>query len=242
MKDTSPKYHVYLRHQDFGVRKKAVFETLKASVSNLKLKYESFNTKTKHSDSIYSWHYLTAEQVKQTEKLFAAIEINLDIEEVSSAFLFPSDELNGNSNKWYSEVLLNFGEDALDDYANWVGIEELYRFTLIPTFTPAITIRVSEYEIVRKQEATREAPAATDNWNPTEKQWLSVLSKIDQHQFWTSASWNTVPEGFIFRDGEILIFEGYKDGQYKFLSDENPESGSAYELQHFLLNLKSDSE
>jgi hypothetical protein len=241
MKDTSPKYHVYLRQQDFGERKKAVFEVLKQSVPKLNLTYQTFGANLRGSDCIHSWPYQTDMQVKTLEKKFSAFEIQLDVKEANATFLFPSDTVAGNANNVYSEVLLQLGEDALDDYANLIGIEEIYRFTLIATFTPAITVRVSEYEIIKKQTDAREKPTATDNWNPTENQWLSILRALDKHLFWSSASWNTPPDNVIYRDGEILLFEGYKDGQYKFLSDEVPESGSAYELQHFFLNLKPDS-
>jgi hypothetical protein len=242
IKDTSPKYYVYLRSQDFGAKKKAVFEALKESVPKLSWKYESFKTNPQYSDFIYLWRYCTDEQVKALEKRFVAIEIKLDVEEVASTFLFPSDELDGYSNNWYSETLLHLQEDALADWAESEGIEEIYRFTLLPTFTPAITIRASEYGIVKKQAATREISAKIDDWILTEETWLYVCSAMNKHDFWTSDSWNTVPKDIVYRDGEILLFEGYKNGKYKFLHDHSPEAGSAYLLQELFLNLKPDSE
>jgi hypothetical protein len=245
VKDTSPKYRLYLRPQNFGDKTQALFAALKQIVPELGWDYELFESQAQYSDPIYFWHYLTSQQVEKIREHFAKLEIVLDTKTVSSTFLFPVDQLDGFSNNWYSGDLISLEEDALLDWAEFESIEEAYRFTLLPSFDPPITVRVwAEGGVHKKGSKMSGVPGTiskTKGWIPTQDSWYQLRHMMEKYNFWTAASWDTVPEGYAIVDGEVLLFEGYKNGHFKFLYDHSPDDGAAYALQEIFLNLKPDS-
>jgi hypothetical protein len=248
MKDMSTKYglKLHLTPQDFDSKTRDVFTILQQTLPYFWRSYEHFESAAHYRDTNISWSYLTAEQAAQIIEQFAALNIVLETEAQTATFLLPADQLEGHTNKWYSGNLINLGENALMDWAESLSISEVYRFTLLPSFTPPITMRVWADGVVRKEGAMMSGVPGSisklEEWIPSQNIWNSLRLALDEQHFWKDESWYSVPEGHSINDGLRLIYEGYKDGLYKLLHDNSPQQGAAYNLYSVFLNLKPDSE
>jgi hypothetical protein len=135
---------------------------------------------------------LTPEQAEEVRQIFSPLELQLRIKEVQSTFLFPAGDLDGFENDWFSTALLSLVEDALDDWAHQQGVNEAYRFTEIPSFTPPVSIRVWQKQVIRKEGTSMSRPDPTPpkitGGSLKETDWTKLTSLLNKHLFWTSHS------------------------------------------------------
>lgn len=129
-------------------------------------------------------------------------------------------------NRWYSDHLWAMVEEALLQLAQDTNVEEVYRFTYLPTFDSPLTVRIGStpnqeppvqvvvklgggrggYETGSLQKEVCRTVALKD--------WKDLVDSIEQN-FWVPSSWEE-HQGL---DGSEWIFEGYRvGGLYKVLT------------------------
>jgi hypothetical protein len=182
-----------------------------------------------------------AEWQELSEETYLAFVIELDslgaMVEVIEFEKFEVFKVQGLS-RYYSKVLLRMEEYAFDLWAKAENIEEAYRLTILPFFRNSQVVR-----IYRKDEFSyfvfKQGPELYSRRTKFNKQsshllleashWEKLAAFMGEH-FWTVKTWDS-HYGDIgqIRDGESFLFEGWKNGQYKHLSDHSPKDGSVSE-------------
>lgn len=159
----------------------------------------------------------------------------------ASELLFPLEEvpITAFANESYSHRLVALREPALWDWADVHNLSEAYRFTYLPAFEQAITIRLW-YDGHHPQASAKRSlghigwipgpPGQETRWLLPHHQWDKLLDAIRTYRFWESATWNTVPQGHIVLDGASWVFEGWREGRYHVLTDDTPNEGQAFEV------------
>ena len=152
-------------------------------------------------------------------------------------------------NELFSEHLLALHEQVLSDWAKDRKVEEVYRFTFIPTYGTDLILRLWQSDEQVHACARRSMghigpmpgpPQQEADWHPSLEQWHDVQNAMKEHQFWEADSWNTVPDGYTIVAQNHWVMEGVRDNRYKVLVDQTPNEGSAREVGLLLLNLLPD--
>lgn len=133
-------------------------------------------------------------------------------------------------NNWYSQELTKVNEYSFELWARNEQIKEAYRLTILPSFSPARVIRIWKkddvthllYKIGRRTHLCKpQAKHEKKKLLKTEK-WQEV-HKFMKQNFWTAETWYSVPANMMVFDGEIYLFEGWQNGEYKLLDDHSPD-------------------
>ena len=128
-------------------------------------------------------------------------------------------------------------EPLLSNWANQEKIQTAYRFIYIPTFHPSLIIRVWATKLARPSlyiVIKRGSKIWSEKcWMLTEEKYLGLVTAINENKFWSSITWN-LSGGF---DGELWVFEGWNEGNYKFLEAWSPDNGPAYRLGKVFFDL-----
>jgi hypothetical protein len=145
------------------------------------------------------------------------------------------------SHEGHQSYLDALREEPLEIWAQENNLEEVYRFTFIPTLDPPQILKTWKcykqqhlFQALYKLGSAEndEASGGIDHqvsWNPSQSEWTKLKAAIEQN-FWIPPSWR--PENQ--QGGSLWIFEGYRDGQYKQLRSwygRNPRActlGSAF--------------
>jgi hypothetical protein len=128
--------------------------------------------------------------------------------------------------EYYSKFLRAAGEDPLRPGKSG----EIYRVTSLPSFEPAIIVHVESRDrgadLVRTEVSVRfgaepGAVSRSKSVRITQRQWESLLSALDQAEFWKLDA----EDGRLGCDGYNLVFEGMRHGRYHVVSRWTPEAG-----------------
>jgi hypothetical protein len=139
------------------------------------------------------------------------------------------------TNEIASATILKTQEYALALWAEAEGISEAYRLTLLPSFhEPQITriyTNVDSFHLVYKVgQLPFPKKTNVNSYKETDLEphlYKTLTQFMDEH-FWTSETWYSWHSYAVF-DGTSYFFEGWKNGQYKFLSDHSPKDGTVSE-------------
>jgi len=145
--------------------------------------------------------------------------------------------LNDFQNRWYSSILLTMEELPLLWLAEDRNIEEIYRFTYLPSFSNPLSVRIeftpnqepSIRMISKLSHCEKGQPNGLQNHQVlalTLAQWQELQLSMENN-FWTPRSWKEN----IGCDGEEWIFEGYRvGGIYKVLTAWSGRNDFAWNL------------
>ena len=183
---------------------------------------------------------------------------NIEIKDIDfiipnkNEFYFPFNENNNikieNSlskftNKWYSENLQSMNEPII--YNLKEKNIEIYRLTILPTFDKPFTYRISKYNnkiniIFKETNGTGgyETGKLIENKIKLvkEKNWRNLESKLSKIDFWKM---KTFSDSMKIKDGSEWILEGYKNGNYHFVTRTSPDAYQFNEIDKefgFFLN------
>lgn len=171
---------------------------------------------------------------------------------IPSQFFFPEDiaGLSRWRNEWFSSHLMALGERKLTDWAQDHRIQEAYRFSYMPSYGIDLTVRFWADSGTGYGSACRSIgsigplPGPPDHeaqWVLNPDEWEIVRESFQNHHFWESESWNTVPDGYVVLDSAHWILEGWREKRYHALFDLTPDDGAAREVGITLLELLPDT-
>lgn len=138
--------------------------------------------------------------------------------------LFMLQDSKNFSNEGHERYLQALREEPLEKWATANQVEEIYRFTFIPTLDPPQILRTWKYPKQKLPFQALYKLGSTNNetvsggiehqvsWNPSQSEWSKLRAALEQN-FWIPPAWK--PEDR--QEGSLWIFEGYCDGQYKRL-------------------------
>jgi hypothetical protein len=137
------------------------------------------------------------------------------------------------ANDWYSGALKKMEEYSLELWARAEAIEEAYRLTILPSFQEPQVIRIynkdhSFHLVYKVGQPPFSNKTIADNHVKTsllEPQVFETLTQFMDEEFWASETWYSW-YGYGVLDGTKLLFEGWKNGQYKFLDDHSPKENA----------------
>lgn len=192
--------------------------------------YVNHARKGAKNDIFTLWH---SKNSKDLQKLRQAGAIPSIVREYENLLLFPPEQLTQFENEWYSRELSALDEIKLVAWAQSENAAEAYRFTFLPSFHPSIVYKIwtnpSKMVTFKAGKVICGVTAdieTTVTQNIDTATWHAFLELIETEDFWTILSWNTVPPNTFGMDGARLLMEGWKDGNYKFLSDWSPRRDS----------------
>ena len=131
-------------------------------------------------------------------------------------------------NRWYSSALSRLDEYSFELWARHEQMDEAYRLTILPSFSPASVIRTWIKDDVAKfvyKVGGGQVNCQHQLKHHTEKalnpyEWQEIHKFMIQ-SFWTDETWYS-HYGWFVQDGVGFLFEGWYQGQYKFLDDHSP--------------------
>ncbi|HEO65816.1 MAG TPA: hypothetical protein ENI73_08090 [Spirochaetes bacterium] len=153
---------------------------------------------------------------------------------------FPKNTFSKYVTNWYSEVLKRMNEPIL--YTLIDKNIETYRFTLIPSFYPALSIRV--YQSGEKKVLIVKELSEAGGYDLGElkhnverqllkKEWQNILVHVKRSSYWFLKT-KIDDLGF---DGEEWIMEGVKSGKYHVVDRWSLDEGSYRDFCDYLLKL-----
>lgn len=171
---------------------------------------------------------------------------SIEAPSVAGPAYFPPGVLSSNAwgshylSEWYSKPLRAMGEAPMF-YAEdqWA---ESYRFLWLPSFHPAIAVRVwkcgSERLIAFKELSGRagyEPGKLKHSYSRrlTTGEWREFKRLLEDSCFWNLPT----EEEILGDDGARWIFEGVKEGRYHIVDRWSPTNGSYHELCLYMMKL-----
>lgn len=192
---------------------------------------------------------ITREDAQALQQRYA--ELGATIAITPTRLLFPTNtpDISDWQNEWFSEHLIAMHEQNLGDWAQHAQVTEAYRFSYLPSFGMDMTIRLWSHAGRLHASARRSIgrigplpgpPREESIWIPTQDDWTQLRAKLDEHAFWESDSWDTVPEGYIVLEEDHWVLEGWRDGAHHVLCDKTPSEGALHTLGLWLIELLPD--
>jgi tetratricopeptide (TPR) repeat protein len=151
----------------------------------------------------------------------------------------PLRSIDEDKKQYYDSMIKDCGESCLFDFQEQKQAEELYRFIYGFRFHPNLIIRVwstkSSYPCLYITVKLGVQGWDEIFWILTEESSLSLLTAIDQNQFWDAFTWKLSD----FPCSNMWLFEGWREGHYKILDawSDDTTNGPAYQLGKNFLNL-----
>jgi hypothetical protein len=151
-------------------------------------------------------------------------------------------------NQRYSDALLKLEDYALVLWARAENIEEAYRLIKLPSFANSELLRIYRkdslayfvYKQGQKPYTSKTGLMKHSHSLLPTTLWQNLMEFMKEN-FWTADTWYGRYVDFV-HDGERLLFEGWKDGQYKFLDDHSPEQDKiAFQAQKLFEQILKES-
>ncbi|MCA0396572.1 MAG: hypothetical protein LCH51_04155 [Bacteroidetes bacterium] len=114
--------------------------------------------------------------------------------------------------RWYSDVLYNFHEPVLYNYA---GNAESVRFLLLPSFGNAVVVRLSQLDGIVYAKIKELSTASSENTRQRVKvdtllviepiRWQEMISRLTEHDFWIATASDSSSQ--FSKDGTTWLLE-----------------------------------
>lgn len=158
----------------------------------------------------------------------------------------PSDgREDSRQREWPSRQLAAMKEKALAEHAAELGAREAYRYTNLPTWFPARTVRLAllpgeppQVNAIRKVgrgQAGFDAKGLqkSEKLKVSARQWEKLVSMLGKHGFWENDLRNgpdSVPNRL---DGTARLLEGFWDGEFRAFLIYTPATDLARRICRF---------
>ena len=175
-------------------------------------------------------------------------ELGATVAMIPSKLFFPENTrgISKWRNELFSEHLVALHEHVLSEWAQDIQATEAYRFSFLPTFGNDMTMRLWSSAEGMYASARRSIgrigplpgpPRYDSQWEISTIDWNNICVAIEEHNFWSAETWNTVPDGYTIISTDHWVMEGVRGKDYKVLLDQTPNEGSAREVGLLILDL-----
>jgi hypothetical protein len=135
-------------------------------------------------------------------------------------------------------------EPRLENLAENDHASTIYRFLWLPSFHDQVSVRLVKSDDGAALHAVR--LSLDGDYEPrsivkrssrrlSRPHWARIASRLEMAKFWTLAADKRPPFGRLIQDGDMLIVEGTKDGEYHVVRRHSPPGGDFVDLCQAML-------